>query len=104
MMKPKPAEAFLDKNEIYCELLVLRCRRGASPAFRERVSLWAGRRFFYLRRLTADEQEAWDILQQTGLKVLKGIHSIREPKLFKAWLYSIARRTAADRIRALMAD
>lgn len=68
------------------------------------MALWERRLFYYLRRLADDEQEAWDILQQTWLKVIKGIPSIREPKLFKAWLYSIARRTAADRIRELITE
>jgi RNA polymerase sigma factor (sigma-70 family) len=73
-------------------------------AFREIVSLWERRLFFYLRRLAGDEQEAWDLLQQTWLKALRGLGSIREPRRLNAWLYTLARRTAADRIRELAAD
>lgn len=102
--EPKTAEAFLDKNEIYGELLVLRCRRGDAQAFRELVGTFERRLFYYLRRLTDDEEEAWDLIQQTWLKVLRGIHSLRDPRRFKSWLYSIARRTAADRIRSLAVD
>jgi RNA polymerase sigma-70 factor, ECF subfamily len=99
-----PAESAPDRQGIYSELLVLRCRRGDMAAFREIVALWERRLFFYLRRLTGDEQEAWDMLQQTWLKALRGIDSIREPRRLNAWLYTLARRAAADRIRELAAD
>jgi len=100
----KTGEAFLDKNEIYSELLVLRCRRGDVQAFRELVGTFERRLFYYLRRLTDDEQEAWDLIQQTWLKVFHGIHSLRDPRRFKSWLYSIARHTATNRIRSLAVD
>jgi len=100
----KKLEAFLDKNEIYCELLVLRCRRGDRQAFRELVETFERRLLYYLRRLTNDEQEAWDILQQTWLKVLRSIRSIQDPRKFKSWIYTVAHRTAADRIRALSTE
>lgn len=83
---------------------MLRCRRGDSQAFRELVGIFERRLLYYLRRLTDDEQEAWDLLQQTWLKVLRGIRSIRDPRRFKSWLYTVARHTAADRIRALATD
>ena len=83
---------------------MLRCRRGDSRAFRELVEVFEKRIFYYLRRLTDDEQEAWDLLQQTWLKVLRGIRSLRDPRRFKSWLYTVARRTAADRIHTLAAD
>ena len=97
-------EAFLDKNEIYLELLVLRCRRGDSRAFRELVGLFERRLIYYLRRLSNDEQEAWDILQQVWLKVIRNIRSIKDPRKFKSWLYTVAHRTASDRIRALATE
>ncbi len=99
-----PAEMASDRQGIYSELLILRCRRGDMEAFREIVALWERRLFFYLRRLAGDEQEAWDLLQQTWLKALRGIGSIREPRRLSAWLYTLARRAAADRIRELAAD
>ncbi len=71
--EPVESEASLEKNEIYCELLVLRCRRGDGAAYRELAKMWERRLFYYLRRLTNDEQQAWDVLQQTWLRVLRGI-------------------------------
>lgn len=91
-------EAILDKNDIYCEILVLRSRRGDSRAFSELVGIFERRLLYYLRRLTSDEHEAWDILQQVWLKVIRGIGSIKNPRKFKSWLYMVAHHTASDRI------
>lgn len=97
----KNLEAFLDKNEIYCELLLLRSRRGDSRAFRELVEIFERRLLYYLRRLANNEQEAWDILQQVWIKVIRNIRSIKNPRKFKSWLYTVAHHTAADRISTL---
>ena len=94
----------LDKNEIYCELLVIRCQRGDSRAFRELVKIFERRILYYLRRLTDNEQEAWDILQQTWLKVLRGIHSLNDPRRFKSWLYTVARYTASNSLRSRLRE
>lgn len=89
-----------EKQAIYCELLVLRCRRGQKDALEELVSSWEKRLFYYIRRLVEDEQESWQILQETWVKVLQGIAKLREPRKLPAWLYSIARKTALSHLRA----
>jgi RNA polymerase sigma-70 factor (ECF subfamily) len=38
-----------------------------------------------------EEQDAWDVLQQTWLRVLSGIGALREPRSLGPWLYRIAR-------------
>jgi RNA polymerase sigma-70 factor (ECF subfamily) len=83
-----------DKDLIYQELLVLRCQRGERDALEELVAKWERRLFYFLRRLGADEQDAWDHLQQTWLKVLRGIARLKEPRQLAPWLYRIARNTA----------
>ena len=88
-----------EKQAIYYELLVLRCQQGQKDAFEELVRSWEKRLFFYVRRLVDDEQDAWQILQQTWLKVLKGIKKIRQPRKLPTWLYGIAHNTAIDHLR-----
>lgn len=88
------------KQEIYCELLVLRCRRGREGAFEELVSLWEQRLFYYVRRVVKSEEDAWDVLQQTWLSVFKGIGSLRDPGRLGVWLYRIARNRAISHLRA----
>lgn len=89
-----------EKEAIYYELLVLRCRRGQRNALEELIRTWEGRLFYYIRRLIDDEQQAWQILQQTWVKVLGGIRKLREPRKLPSWLYKIARNTAMSHLRA----
>jgi RNA polymerase sigma factor (sigma-70 family) len=85
-----------DKDLIYQELLVLRCQRGDRDALQELVVTWERRLFYYLRRLGSEEQDAWDLLQQTWLKVLRGISALRDARQLAPWLYCIARNTAIN--------
>jgi RNA polymerase sigma-70 factor (ECF subfamily) len=88
-----------EKQAIYYELLVLRCQQGQKEAFEELVRSWEKRLFFYVRRLVDDEQDAWQMLQQTWVKVLRGIKKLRQPRKLPAWLYGIAHNTAIDHLR-----
>lgn len=83
-----------DSESIYLELLVLRCRRGERRAFEELIRHFEKRLYYYVRRLTHREQDAWDVLQQTWLKVFQKLPSLRDPQSLSVWLYRIARNTA----------
>ena len=87
------------KETIYTELLVLRCRRGDKDAFKELITTYELRIFYYLQRLVSNEEDAWDILQETWMKVYRGIGKLREPKRLQTWLYRIARNTAVSHVR-----
>ena len=89
-----------EKEAIYYQLLVLRCRQGQKEALEELVRRWEKRLFYYIRRLVEDEQDAWQILQETWVKVLRGIKKLREPRSLPAWLYGIARKTTMSHLRA----
>ena len=88
-----------EKQAIYYELLVLRCQQGRRAALEELIHTWEKRLFYYIRRLIDDEAQAWSILQETWLKVLKDIKKLREPRKLPSWLYSIARNTVIDHLR-----
>ena len=88
-----------EKERIYSELLVLRCRRKDHDAFQELIRHWETKLFFYIRRLVVDEEDAWDILQETWVKVLQGIGSLKNSGSLVSWLYSIARHSAMDHWR-----
>jgi len=88
-----------EKQAIYYELLVLRCRRGQKDAFQELVRAWEKRLFYYIRRLVDDEQDAWQVLQDTWLKVISNIKKLRQPRKLPGWLYEIARNTAIGHLR-----
>ena len=79
-------------------LLVLRHRAGDRSALVELVGLWERPLLYYLRRLLATEEDAWDALQETWVRAVRELHQLRDERAFPAWLYTIARR-AASRLR-----
>jgi RNA polymerase sigma-70 factor (ECF subfamily) len=76
------------------ELLVLRCRRGEKAALEELVRTWEKRLFYFIRRLVDNEADAWDVLQETWVRVMSGIGALREPRSLSPWLYRVARHAA----------
>lgn len=84
----------LDKEAIYCELLVLRCRRGDRGVWQQMIEHWDRRLFYYIRRIVEDEQDARDVLQETWLATHKGIGAIRDGRSLPKWLYRTARNLA----------
>jgi RNA polymerase sigma-70 factor (ECF subfamily) len=85
-----------DKDAIYVELLALRCRRGERSALEELIRTWERPLFYFIRRLVRTEADAWDVLQMTWVKALRGLASLKEPRNLVPWLYRIARNTAID--------
>src|SRR5438046_5874723 len=79
---------------IYHELLALRCRRGEKAALEELVRAWEKRLFYFIRRLVDSEADAWDVLQETWVRVLSGLGALREPRSLGPWLYRVARHAA----------
>jgi RNA polymerase sigma-70 factor, ECF subfamily len=45
---------------------------------------------------TNNKQEAEDITQDTFLKIMKSLSSLKDPEKLKTWIFSIARNTAMD--------
>ena len=93
-----------EKERIYYEILVRRCQRGEAAAFEELVRTWEKRLFYYVRRLTREEQDAWDILQETWLQVIAGIKALREPRSLPMWLYRMARNITMSHLRSQYAE
>jgi RNA polymerase sigma-70 factor (ECF subfamily) len=88
-----------DKQLIESELWVVRWKRGDRAAFDGIVKLWERSLFYYLRRLVNSEADAWELLQETWLKVLRSLGSLRDPRSFPAFLYRTARNAAIARLR-----
>ena len=88
-----------ESERILHELLVLRCRRGDTAAWRELIRLWERRLFYYVRRIVGGERDAWDVLQQVWLAAYQSLPSLQEPRALRAWLYRIAHRQAISHLR-----
>jgi RNA polymerase sigma factor (sigma-70 family) len=89
-----------DKEDVARELLALRCRRGDRAALEELIHTWEPRLLYFIRRLVRDEADAWDILQETWMKVVKGISSLSDPQRLAPWLYRVARNTTLSHARS----
>ena len=82
------------------ELLAIRCQMGERSAFTDLINRWHEPLWRYLRRLAGSNEAADDLVQDTWLKVLRGIAGLREAARVRPWLFGIARRVAMDRLRA----
>jgi RNA polymerase sigma-70 factor, ECF subfamily len=88
-----------DRQLLESALFVVRCQRGDPSAFEGIVRLWETSLFYYLRRLAPTEADAWEMLQDTWLKVFRSISTLRDPQSLPAFLYKTARNTALSRLR-----
>ena len=89
-----------DKEDVARELLALRCRRGDRAALEELIRAWEPRLLYFIRRLVRDEADAWDVLQETWMKVVKTISSLSDPQSLAPWLYRVARNTTLSHARS----
>jgi RNA polymerase sigma factor (sigma-70 family) len=81
------------------ELLVIRCQLGERSAFDDLVERWHPPVWRYIRRLTGNDDAAWDVAQDVWVRVLRGIGHLRDGAKLRSWLFGIARRTLMDRLR-----
>jgi len=88
-----------EREAIWDEWLVLRCRRSDLTAPTELVERYQRPLLFYLRRLVGSEADAWDISQDTWMKVFRSLHTLRDPRMLAAFIYRIARNAAYAQLR-----
>ncbi|SDI33666.1 RNA polymerase sigma factor [Nonomuraea jiangxiensis] len=85
------------------ELLVVRAQLGERAALAELVLRWRTPVWTYVRRML-DAERADDVAQEIWLAVVRGLPRLREPDRFAPWLFTIARRSITDRLRAEYAE
>ena len=85
------------------EALLRRCQAGDAEALEELVRRWERQLLYYLRRLADDEADAWDMLQQTWVRVLQGIGGVRDADQLVPWMYRVARNAALTHRRSRLA-
>lgn len=87
------------RNQIYDELLVLKCQQDDKEAFAELVDRWQKRLWSYAFRMVGSEPAAWDILQETWLGIIKGIKKLNDVDVFPQWAFRILNNKCADWLR-----
>jgi RNA polymerase sigma-70 factor (ECF subfamily) len=80
------------------ELLGL-ARRRDPEALRELVAAYSARVFGLAYRLTGSRDAAEDIMQETFLRMVRGIEEYDHSGRFEAWLFRISANLARDRAR-----
>ena len=91
-------------SNIENELLVMDAQAGDAGAMEKLVSRWQKRLWLHAFRLTADNQAAWDVTQQTWLGIIKGLRKLHDPANFKAWAYRITTNKSIDWIKKTKAN
>lgn len=79
-------------------------RAGREEAFRELVELLRERLFRLALRLTGSREDAFDVVQETFLKVYRDIDAWNERSAFYSWLYRVASNLAIDKLRRRKKD
>src|SRR5690349_21957839 len=88
-----------ERETLESALLAVRWQQGDRTAFEALVRLWERPLFYYLRRLAPSEAVAWELLQDTWLKVFRSLAALRDPHALPAFLYRTARNAALSRLR-----
>ncbi|RBQ14302.1 RNA polymerase subunit sigma-24 [Spongiactinospora rosea] len=85
------------------ETLVIRAQLGEREALAELLARWQVPVWTYVRRML-DADRADDVSQEIWLAVVRGLPRLREPGRFTPWLFTIARRSITERLRAEYAE
>lgn len=80
--------------------LVERFRSGDPDAVREVYRAYSGPVFTVARSIVRDRELAADVVQQTFVKAWRAARTFDGQRELAPWLYSIARNTAVDALRA----
>jgi RNA polymerase sigma-70 factor (ECF subfamily) len=79
--------------------LVLRSQSGDRTALDELLKSIQAPLYRYISRLAGDEAFAEDVLQEVFLIIYRKIGWLREPKLFRPWIFRIASRETFARLK-----
>jgi RNA polymerase sigma-70 factor (ECF subfamily) len=89
-----PAEA--DVSELD---LVKQCQAGNTEAFDQLVSRYRTRVFGMIYNMVHNEQDAWDLAQDSFVKAWKSIARFRGQSSFYTWIYRIVMNVTIDWLR-----
>src|SRR6266404_4697798 len=79
--------------------LVRRCQAGQAEAFDELVTRYRTRIFAMIYNMVHNEQDAWDLAQESFVKAWKSIKRFRRDSSFYTWMYRIVMNVTIDWLR-----
>ena len=92
-------EATLAQSDVSEVDLVKRCQAGETEAFDELVTRYRTRVFGMIYNMVHNEQDAWDLAQESFLKAWKSIGRFRGQSSFYTWIYRIVMNVTIDWLR-----
>lgn len=87
-------------EDIYDELLVLRCQAGESDALVQLVQRWHPRLLKFAMRLTGERADAEDAVQSAWVVIVRRVNRLRDPAAVRPWMFRVVANKCVDRIRA----
>lgn len=84
--------------------VIERAQRRDPTAFEALVDAYSHRLYGFLYRLTADRDDADDLLQEVFVRVVRMIDKYEHDGRFEPWLFRIAMNLARDRVRRAKAS
>jgi RNA polymerase sigma-70 factor (ECF subfamily) len=95
-MKTEAVAAQVDVSE---PELIKRCQAGQTEAFDELVIRYRTRVFAMIYNMVHNEQDAWDLAQESFVKAWKSIKRFRGKSSFYTWIYRIVMNVTIDWLR-----
>ena len=92
-------EATLAQVDVSDLDLVKQCQAGQTEAFDQLVSRYRTRVFAMIYNMVHNEQDAWDLAQDSFVKAWKSIKRFRGRSSFFTWLYRIVMNVTIDWLR-----
>src|SRR6266545_81369 len=89
----------ITREEFVERALVRRCREGDEAAFERIVEMHHAALVYYVRGLLGKKDGADDVVQEVWLAAYGTVRRLRDAKLFRPWLYRIARNKSFDLLR-----
>ncbi len=79
--------------------LILKSRRGEIGAFEQLVIEYQSKIYTLCYRYLGNEEDAYDMAQETFIKAFRSMDSFRGKSSFGTWLYRVASNVCLDEIR-----
>jgi RNA polymerase sigma-70 factor (ECF subfamily) len=92
-------EATLAQVDVSDLELVKQCQAGETEAFDELVTRYRTRIFAMIYNMVHNEQDAWDLAQESFVKAWKSIKRFRGDSSFYTWMYRIVMNVTIDWLR-----
>ncbi len=90
-----------NSDQIFDELLIIRCQEKDQEAVGLLWKRWQPRLLKWAYDFIKDQDQAYEIAQESWISIFKSIHKLKDPALFRFWAYRIVQRRSADAIKKL---